>query len=227
MRAYVVSLAKRPERLAAFREHLAETGLQACIDVEPFVAVDGSQLDLESLKPRIAPWNLEHMTEGRLRGNLGCTLSHVELWRRVGEQTQPILILEDDARLSPDIDAQMVASALERLPNDADFVYLNDYNYGVRAGVKARLRRKITHLSGMEMRAWKVTFAAMPDVLATTEAYVVSPAYGRRLSTTIGNELGAVDRQVQLFNSRAQGKVYQAEPPLFGQADRSNSDTRA
>jgi len=227
MRAYVVSLAKRPERLAAFQEHLAETGLQACIDVEPFVGVDGSQLDLESLKPRIAPWNLEHMTEGRLRGNLGCTLSHVELWRRVGEQTQPILILEDDARLSAGVDAQMVASALKSLPTDADFVYLNDYNYGVRAGIKARVRRKITHLSGIEMRARRVTFAAMPDVLATTEAYVVSPAYGRRLSTTIGNELGAVDRQVQLFNGRAQGKVYQAEPPLFGQADRSNSDTRA
>jgi GR25 family glycosyltransferase involved in LPS biosynthesis len=137
------------------------------------------------------------------------------------------LILEDDARLSAGVDAQMVASALKSLPTDADFVYLNDYNYGVRAGIEARLRRKITHLSGIEVRARRVTFAAMPDVLATTEAYVVSPAYGRRLSTTIGNELGAVDRQVQLFNGRGQGKVYQAEPPLFGQADRSNSDTRA
>jgi len=227
MRAYVVSLAKRPERLAAFQQHLKETGLEACIDIEPFVAVDGSQLDLESLKPRISPWNLEHMTEGRLRGNLGCTLSHVELWRRVGEQSGPVLIMEDDARLAAGIDAQMVASALERLPADADFVYLNDYNYGVRAGVTARLRRKITHLSGLDMRPRSVTFGAMPDVLATTEAYVVAPAYGRRLSTTIGNELGAVDRQVQLFNSRAQGKVYQAEPPLFGQADRSVSDTKA
>jgi hypothetical protein len=135
--------------------------------------------------------------------------------------------MEDDARLADGIDARMVASALENLPSDADFVYLNDYNYGVRAGVTARLRRKITHLSGLDIRPRSVTFGAMPDVLATTEAYVVTPAYGRRLSTTIGNELGAVDRQIQLFNSKAQGKVYQSEPPLFGQADRSNSDTRA
>jgi len=57
MRGYVVSLAKRPERLAAFQAHLAETGLRNFLDLEPFDGVDGSQLDLESLRPRIAPWN--------------------------------------------------------------------------------------------------------------------------------------------------------------------------
>ena len=67
MRAYVVSLARRPERLAAFHAHIAETGLREFIDLDPFVALDGSQLDLESLKPRISPSNLSAMTEGRLR----------------------------------------------------------------------------------------------------------------------------------------------------------------
>ena len=227
MRAYVVSLAKRPERLAAFQAHLAETGLRAFIDVETFVGFDGSQLDLESLKPRISPSNLVMMSEGKLRGNLGCTLSHLELWRRIGEQAEPMLIMEDDARLESGIDASMVASALERLPNDADLVWLNSYNYGVRAGVGSRLRRKFARLTGAEIPRRKVTFGTMPDVLTTTEAYVIAPACARRLVTAVENDIGAVDRHIQLFNSRTRNRVYQAEPPLFGQADRAVSDTRA
>ena len=142
MRAYVVSLARRPERLAAFQAHLAKTGLLEFIDLEPFVAFDGAQLDLESLKPRISPSNLSAMTEGRLRSIVGCALSHLELWRRVGAQTEPTLIFEDDARLASGIDASIVASALNRLPRDADMVWLNDYNYGARAGLGYRLRAK-------------------------------------------------------------------------------------
>jgi GR25 family glycosyltransferase involved in LPS biosynthesis len=227
MRAYVVSLAKRPERLAAFQAHLAETGLSRYIDVEVFVGLDGAQLDLESLKPRISPSNLVMMSEGKLRGNLGCTLSHLELWRRIGDLSEPRLIMEDDARLEAGIDASMVASALERLPADADLVWLNNYNYGVRAGIESRFRRKLGRLTGAQIPARKVKFGAMPDVLTTTEAYVVTPAYGRRLASAVENDIGAVDRHIQLFNSRTRNRVYQAEPPLFGQADRSVSDTRA
>ena len=222
-----MSLAKRRERLAAFQAHLAETGLRNYLDLEPFDAVDGSQLDLESLRPRIAPWNLEHMVEGRLRGNLGCTLSHLELWRRIGAQSEPILIMEDDARMAAGIDAQMVASALERLPKDADLVWLNDFNYGSRAGFGSRLRRKVGQLTGADIRPRTITFGSMPDVLTTTEAYVVTPAHGRRLVSAIENDIGAVDRHVQLVNSRSRSRVYQAEPPMFGQADRADSDTRA
>jgi hypothetical protein len=106
-------------------------------------------------------------------------------------------------------------------------VWLNDYNYGARAGLGYRLRRKVAGLTGRALRPRKVTFASMPDVLTTTEAYVVTPAYGRRLVEGIENDMGAVDRHMQLFNSRARGRVYQADPPLFGQADRADSDTGA
>lgn len=225
MRAYVVSLARRPERLAAFQAHLAKTGLSAFIDLEPFVAFDGAQLDIESLKPRISPSNLSAMTEGRLRSIAGCALSHLEIWRRVGAQAEPTLVFEDDARLAPGIDAPIVASALKRLPGDTDMVWLNDYNYGARAGLGFRLRRKLAGLTGGAIQQRKVTFGPMPDVLTTTEAYVVTPAYGRRLVEAIENNMGAVDRHMQLFNGRARGRVYQSEPPLFGQADRTDSDT--
>ena len=227
MRGYVVSLARRPERLAAFQSHLAETGLQRCIQVEPFVAFDGSQIDLEPLKHRIAPSNLSTIAEGRLRSIVGCALSHLELWRRIGGQTEPVLIFEDDARLASGIDVSMVASALTRLPNDSDLVWLNDYNYGARAGLAYRVRAKFARMLGLPVRPRRVAFSPMPDVLTTTEAYVIKPAYGRRLLKAIENELGAVDRHMQIFNSQARGRVYQADPPLFGQADRTDSDTAA
>jgi GR25 family glycosyltransferase involved in LPS biosynthesis len=227
MRAYVVSLARRPERLAAFQAHLEKTGLLDFIDLDPFVAFDGAQLEIESLKPRISPSNLSAMTEARLRSIVGCALSHLELWRRVGAQTEPVLIFEDDARLASGINAQMVASALNRLPGDSDMVWLNDYNYGARAGFGSRLRRKLASVTGAAIETRKVTFGAMPDVLTTTEAYVMTPAYGRRLVEAIEDDIGAVDRHMQLFNGRARGRVYQADPPLFGQADRTDSDTEA
>lgn len=225
MRAYVVSLARRPERLAAFLAHFAETGLQRCIDAEPFVAYDGRQLDIDSLRPRISPWNLSHLDDARLRSIVGCGLSHLEVWRLISRQSEPVIVFEDDARLAPGIDSSLVATALESLPHDADCVWLNDYNYGARAGFSFRIRRKLLGLAGVGPRHRRVRFGLMPDVLTTAEAYVITPSYGQQLVKAMENDIGAVDRHIQLFNRKAQGKVYQTEPPLFGQADRSDSDT--
>src|SRR4051794_13936059 len=116
MRAYVVSLARRPERLAAFQAHFAQTGLAQHIHVQPFVAFDGSQLDIESLKPRISPWNLANLDQGRLRSIVGCAMSHLAVWRLISEQTEPMIVFEDDARLVSGVDSSLVASALARLP---------------------------------------------------------------------------------------------------------------
>ena len=225
MRAYVVSLARRPERLAAFQAHFAQTGLVRCIDVEPFVAYDGSQLDIEALKPRISAWNLVNLNEARLRSIVGCALSHLAVWRRISEHTEPAIVFEDDARLVPGVDATRVALALKNLPNNAELVWLNDYSYGARAGLGSRLRMKFARLTGSDMQPGKVSFSSMPDVLTTAEAYAITPAYGRRLVSEIENDIGAIDRHMQTVNSRLQCKVYQTDPPLFGQADRSDSDT--
>ena len=225
MRAYVVSLARRPERLAAFQAHFAETGLSRCIDAEALVAFDGSQLEIEPLKPRISAWNLANLNESRLRNIVGCALSHLDVWRRIGEQTEPMIVFEDDARLASGIDSSLVASALNNLPHDADLVWLNHYNYAARAGVGSRLRRKFAQLTGSKSRPGKVTFSSMPDMLTTAEAYAITPAYGRRLVSEIENDLGAIDRHLQLVNSRTASKVYQTDPPLFSQADRTDSDT--
>ena len=125
----------------------------------------------------------------------------------------------------PGIDAALVASALKKLPNDAEMVWLNDYSYGARADLGGRLRTKLAQLTGADIRSGKVSFGARPDVLTTAEAYAITPAYARRLISEIENNIGAIDRHMQLVNSRPRSKVYQTEPPLFGQADRSDSDT--
>ena len=221
MRGFVMSLARRPERLAAFQEYWAHTGLDQCLDVEPFVAFDGAQLDLEAVKPRISPRNVS-MPETRLRSIAGCALSHLELWRRIAAQQEPMMVFEDDARLAAGVNVDMLASALRRLPSDADLVWLNDYSYGARASLRYRL-----HLKLLGRPPARVTFSAMPDVLTTTEAYVITPSYAARLVEAIAHDLGAVDRHMQIWNGKIRGRVYQANPPLFGQADRKDSDTGA
>lgn len=224
MRGYVVSLARRPDRLAAFRAHLADTGLHELLDLEHLVAVDGSTLDLEALKPRISQGNFK-LEERNLRGHLGATMSHLEAWRRISAQPEPMLVLEDDARLASGIDAGTFKDSLRRLPPGFDMVFLNDYNYPLRAGFESRLRNKLSRMTGLALGTGHVRFSAMPDLLSTTEAYIVTPSHSRRLFDAIVNNMGAIDRHIQLANGKGHARVFQTEPPLFGQADRTDSDT--
>jgi hypothetical protein len=220
--AFCISLLKRPERLAAFNAHADETGLSRLFDLDPFPAFDGSQLVLDhELRSRIAPWNLEHMTEGRLRGNLGCTLSHLEIWRRIANMNERLVaVFEDDARaIAP---AVFVRQAVMNAPKDADFIWLNDYNYGLRCGLRFRLRRRLGSFAPPVRR---VRFGLMPDVLTTTEAYLISPSFASKIEPAIRANLGAIDRHVQIYVKNNGTRAYQVEPPLFSQADRSQSDT--
>jgi glycosyl transferase family 25 len=94
MRAVVINLTRRPDRLARFNAWLEGKG----IEVERFAAVDGRELDLADLARRgvITSAHL-NMTAGAI----GNALSHRALWERCVDAGEPLLILEDDACLSP------------------------------------------------------------------------------------------------------------------------------
>jgi GR25 family glycosyltransferase involved in LPS biosynthesis len=235
---FVISLARRGERLASFLSHTATARLATEIQVEPFAAVDGSKLVLdEGLRSRIRPWNFAHMDERQLRGNLGCTLSHLEIWDKIAAMNcKMAFVFEDDARLIDLHLARMVGETLRRAPADADLVWLNDYDIGRRGGLRYRLRRRLRSLfsrligvgAAQRMLAPKsVRFFLNPDSLTTTEAYLIAPAFARKLSEGIRNDLGAVDRHMMQLISAHRARVYQVDPPLFTQRDRNDSETRS
>ena len=95
-----------------------------------FPAVDASLLDIDS-DPRVSPfarYHIEHsldtdfMHTGKASA-VGCSLSHIELWKKAVELDEPIIVLEDDVRM----DKQFMLTAISRIPEGTDhaaIVYL-------------------------------------------------------------------------------------------------------
>jgi GR25 family glycosyltransferase involved in LPS biosynthesis len=233
--AFVISLARRPERLARFQRHFSDVGLATWMRLETLSAVDGRLLVFDdALQARIRPSNLTALDDGRLRGIVGCALSHLEVWRLAALAHRPTFVFEDDARLIDARLAPMVASAIDRMPHDVDLVWLSDYMIDARCTWRYRLRQRLQAVAGATfgsgvvgnwLRPRRVRFAPMPDVLATAEAYLIRPAFAAALYEATRNDLGAADRHLMQFASRSGAGVRQAEPPLFTQSDRSDSDT--
>ena len=228
MRAFVISLARRADRLQRFTDHVAATRLNEVFRFETIEAVDGRALDLAALQSRIAepgnPRNVMSHPEAQARGILGCALSHLEAWRRVSELTAPAAVFEDDARLSKDVNVKMVASAMRELPSGADLCWMNDCHYDARGGFRFRLRRKLARYLGPLPAPSRVSFTRMPDMMVATDAYIVTPDFARRARAETLDHLGAIDRHMQLFIARRGCRVYQTYPALFT-TDFTDSDT--
>lgn len=95
-----------------------------------FPAVDASLLDIPN-DPRVSPfakYHVEHnldtdfMHTGKASA-VGCSLSHIALWKKAVELDEPIIVLEDDVRM----DMDFMHTAVARIPagvDHASIVYL-------------------------------------------------------------------------------------------------------
>ena len=121
MKTFVISLATTPERKEACEQHLDSVGLEH----EFFDGVDNRVFQLKSTIPYLDdnPNDPCYMTDGQV----GCLLSHYTLWKTL--QYLPydeILILEDDAELTPDFKSKF-DDLYANLPTDWEFVYVGHY----------------------------------------------------------------------------------------------------
>lgn len=120
---YIISLARRPERLEATRAHLG-------VPVTVVEAVDGRTLDLSALDTALTT------------GEVGCFLSHLKALRTVADGPADwALVLEDDARLQ--VPLSTVQGLLAEVPKDVDMVCLGA-NY---LPPPAQMRRLSPHLA--------------------------------------------------------------------------------
>ena len=208
MEALVIGLERKPERMAAFVEHMHDLKLDEIFQFTPFAAIDGHQLDLESLNGRLPDSNWEQRE--RIRGILGCALSHLECWRRIANGSEPV-----------------IRSALKNLPSDATLVWLNDYNYWNREGLRHRLQRKLrAAVRRHSTDQTSVEFSPMPDILNTMESYVLFPQFAEKIYDAMVNNIGAIDRYLQVFVANSKERTIQCHPGLFTQADRTDSSTQ-
>ena len=97
---FVISLARAKERRADISRRLDAVGAS----YEIVDGVDGESLDLNELGDRLKPEDYRiKFGRGFTRGEIGCYLSHYNLWQRmVDENIECAMVLEDDATWDED-----------------------------------------------------------------------------------------------------------------------------
>jgi glycosyl transferase family 25 len=158
---FVVSLARATARREAVTRHLGALGL----DFTLVDAVDGRAMSEEQRRAACAPG----LTIAP--GEIGCYLSHIEIYRRMGQQGLPLaLVLEDDAVLNPAI-VPLLRSGLAS--DGFDYCFLDSWS--VSTSTKAYLDRSDSIRLAEGVFAWRI---APPPLGA--HAYLITAAAARR-----------------------------------------------
>lgn len=187
-RVVVISLARRPDRLAAFQSRLADAWPGTKCEV--FVAVDGQQ------EPPPPGWKTTP-------GAWGCYRSHLAVIEQaIAEGIERLLILEDDATFGHAFAERLFALAV---PPDCEMLYLGGEHLKPPIPATAGLARCVnvnrTHAYAVLGRAALGTIASHLrwDAAAWTDHHHIDHHYG-------------------LLHERGGVVVYAATPWLCGQA---------
>jgi glycosyl transferase family 25 len=133
-RVFVINLARAVERRAFIERELGRAGFSpSCIELTQ--AVDGRELTPHLLQRRGASlfpdWRLPgspvpFFARDLKWGEVGCSLSHIEVWRKIAASAEPFgLVLEDDVEFLADARAiQRQLCLLTRLVPDWHLCYV-------------------------------------------------------------------------------------------------------
>jgi GR25 family glycosyltransferase involved in LPS biosynthesis len=123
---YVINLKKDVERKEFIKNHFKEHDISFNI----FEGVNGLELDLEKLKTEKT---LKDKERPLTKGEIGCYLSHVEIWKKfLSSDKKYCLIFEDDVKLCDDFKNKINTTLTELDKNNSntdndiiDAIYLN------------------------------------------------------------------------------------------------------
>lgn len=168
---FVINLERSSERMAAM-----DTQLRAArVAYTRFPAVDGTRADTADTADATA-WCARHCTPAML----GCTLSHIHVWRHVVDHALPCaLVLEDDVTLAPDF-ARRLMEALRRVPADYDVLYLGCFGLCSPDGLSALAAPVVRMVTGRRPRSVKPGLF-VPAWPLGSHAYIVSAKGARKL----------------------------------------------
>lgn len=155
---FVISLARAQERRTSIAHHLATLNLTFTI----VDAVDGHAISPEARRALLADG------KDRRPGEVGCYLSHIEVYRRIVIDRIPVaLILEDDARLHPAI-APVLRTGIDSCDFDyclLDYVHTNEqgqvfYDPDDIVTIGGRFKAYATHAGPAALSAYLITLDA-------------------------------------------------------------------
>jgi hypothetical protein len=188
----VISLRRRPERLAEFRANLAEHSWPFA-EPQVFEAVDGSKLPLPN------GWPCPHGQD--CRGTYGCLRSHVRvLEMAILDGVDKLLVLEDDAK-PIDKDGSFLRQAeqfLRDVPDDWDQLMLGGQH----------IDTPIKHCDGV----------VRVSNTQRTHAYAVRGQFMRELYATWSGPHATTHCDHIMGRIQRNAKVYAPHPFLFAQA---------
>lgn len=205
MKAYLINLDRRPDRL----EHMSRQLGQLGIPFERIVAVDGSDpavaLQAKGCVPGVG---------GKIMSQnaYACFQSHRQAWLRVSESDHPYgIVMEDDLVLSPGITEFMNDTWV---PPDADFVKLETYEIrlhvdkgaGINLGTRRLRRLRSRHVGG---GCYVLSRGVAREILAATSGTLSDPVDEYLFNPKCG-----------LFNKLV---IYQMFPAPAMQGDRYTS----
>ena len=233
---FVINLARRPDRLAQFFNDLPSLGFP----VERWNAVDGTDLELDSgLLRKVRP-NLALIPENKLKRVLGCSLSHLYLWKHITSLDDGwYVIFEDDARvLGPSVASQF-KGLTARFPHYAEIIWLNEFCRYTFSSMLNRVLRRLDSAFG-SYRYRRLLIQLLRDIRLllcgphmspystqqpiTSEAYALTPFGAQRLYELCKDNLDAADVNIFLHASLSGVRACVCVPPLFGQNRNLQSD---
>jgi len=215
--AIVVNLDRRPDRWERCQKQFGK--MAPWLTFERFSATNGSKVPIPSTEVALQ-WNTTRnqryvkLSQGSgyqagivldlSPGERGCAHSHIQAWRRCSESDLPLMVLEDDAKMTPKF-TERLSKAIEDLPDDADVLYMGYCK-------AAPFRRSINKVLAEAEYVW------------TTVGYIIVPKAAKKLLSKL-----PVDQPVDNFMAWncSQGfiKSYCVKPVIVNQAGGWNEDS--
>lgn len=202
MRAIVINLKSRADRLEKFKENNAAS-LAGC-EVTIFEAIDGRSMTLPALEAAgfgtDKNWRDPLLKRTLTWGEIGCFLSHYKVWELIAKQNEPVLVLEDDAVLTGTI------AEINQMIDGHELLYL---------------AHSEQRPEGRETLDDKLVRPCYPY---WTSAYVITPdGAAKLLDTDINKSIIPVDEYMPRMTDRL--NVVAAAPPLASPVSRAELGT--
>ena len=89
MKAFVINLDNRPDRLKIFNETFKQ------FDITRELAVCVTKISPE-LKKRVNEWNFKNLSDKKTKGVVGCCMSHLNIWEKISKMNENVIVFEDD-----------------------------------------------------------------------------------------------------------------------------------
>ena len=118
MKSIVINLEERTDRLELFKVNNKEKAEE----IRVFSAINGKELTMEKLWEKgfdtDKNWRDPEIDRTLTWGEIGCFLSHFTVWEIIASGDEPVLVMEDDAKLHKNL------SEIEQYLGDRELLYL-------------------------------------------------------------------------------------------------------